>query len=176
MLLVVSLTGCGTEQKEETVEYEDVYALTEEYNAIFKNTTHYEDYKVDEKSGNIVGYKEYTLSSKGNKQDQHSFEIEYDDKGNKIREVEDKGYYGIITRTYTYNDDDTMKTSTYKSSKDNIEELTTYTYEYDDKGRVHKQTETEEFEDGDVITYTFEYYDNGDVKSKYYLNDDYYLN
>lgn len=177
-LLILSmsflLVGCDS-QREEVIEYEDVYAVTEYYNAILKTTTHYENYKVNEQTGLVTGYNEYSIySSNDNKRDRHSYDISYDERGNKIREVIDKGYYGIVTRTYTYNDDNTINTSTYKSSKDNVEVVTLYTYEYDDEGRVHVQTETEQSDEGTVITYTFEYYDDGSVKRKHYQNGDYY--
>lgn len=176
IIICLSFTGCNkkTGQKEEDTKYEDVYAITEEYDAIFRNTTYYENYKIDEKTGYIIGYDKYTISKSGNKGAKHSYEITYDNKGNKIREIESAGR--VITRTYTYNEDNTINTFTYKSSEDNKEQVTIYSYEYDDKNRVYKETETEQIEDGDEITYTYEYYDNDQIKSKYYQNDDYYLN
>ena len=158
IFLLLLLVGCGNDKKEKEIKYEDVYAIVEEYNAIFKDTTYYTNYKIDEDTGNILEY-DTSYDKEGTKR-RTTYKMTYDENGNVIQKTEN-GPYDITIRKYTYDKYNNVLTQIYKDSDDNLEELISYEYEYDENGKI--LTMKEKDSDGES-TETYKY----DVSDNYY--------
>lgn len=90
-----------------------------------------------------------------------AFSVEYDENGNKTREVFD----GDVEATFTYTDG--IITGMKETSLYNKEDTSDYTVKYDTLGRITeiKRTETDE-----VVTYTYEYVENTNTHAALSLN------
>lgn len=161
MICAVMLSGCGNEvnDHEDEVEYEEIYAVVEEYNGLSKQTKTFSDYTYDEQTGSITGYVEKEGA------DKTSHKLTYDEEGRLIYEDEETS--DTLTLTYEYNEDNTISKLSYKSTNENdINDGKIFEYrEYkkDDKGRVISYCTVNVTVDNYRMDYTFEYDDEDRV-------------
>ena len=151
IFLLLLLVGCGNDKKEKEIKYEDVYAIVEEYNAIFKDTTYYTNYKIDEDTGNILEY-DTSYDKEGTKR-RTTYKMTYDENGNVIQKTEN-GPYDITIRKYTYDKYNNVLTQIYKDSDGE----STETYKYDEKGQlIYKKYVSDNY----YCIYEYEYDEDG---------------
>ena len=160
-LSLFTITGCGNEiiEQENEAQYENIYAIVEEYNSMNKSTKTYSNYTYDEKTGAITGYVEKSGIYKT------TYKMTYDNNNNLITKDEITG--DTLTLTYLYNEDNTISKLSYSSTNENdINNGKVFEYrEYkkDDKDRVISYYTVNETRDNYRMDYTFEYDDNDRV-------------
>ena len=144
----------------ETIKDNFVIAITETSGSYRKMK--YSNYVVDNETHLITSYK-----TSGDENGTHT--LKYDKNGNLVEDVNEKTIksYGSETITYTYNDDNTIATESYSTTKDGKTEqgnVWNFTYEKDSKGRVTKKTGVNiTSDDKYTMVYTYEYDENDNI-------------
>lgn len=146
----------------ETIKDNFVMAITETSSSMSSRNMKYSDYKVDNDTHLVTSYK-----TSGASNGTHT--LKYDKNGNLIEDLQEYTIksYGSETITYTYNDDNTMATETYNTTKDGKTEqgnVWNFTYEKDSKDRVTKKTGVNiTSDDKYTMVYTYEYDENDNI-------------
>lgn len=97
----------------------DIYAVTHE--SRYSLEWNYSDFKLDD-CGRIIE----------EKQGIHNISFEYDSQGRLSKSIDDGKTYGKTTKTYTYNDDGTIKEISFSTTDSNYKKGSfTITYSYD---------------------------------------------